>query len=83
MFKTTKRVAPKVIKHLTPWYLRWFYSIFGDSIKMATSSIVPETVATSDSVVCFNDIFNKKSQNIKFFKIRLFFYSLAVEIDGR
>lgn len=51
MFETSKKVLPKIVKHVTPWYLRWFYSIFGDRIKMATSSIVPEMAVTSDSVV--------------------------------
>lgn len=47
-------IAPKVIKTLTPWYLRWFYSIFGDGIRaMATSSIAPEGASTSDTVVRF------------------------------
>lgn len=46
-------IAPKVIKTLTPWYIRWFYSIFGDGIRaMATSSIAPEATTASDSVVC-------------------------------
>lgn len=52
MFEAKKRIqqiAPKVIKHVTPWWIRWFYSVFGDDIKMATSSIAPETA--TDSVV--------------------------------
>lgn len=57
MFAATKKIAPKVIKQVTPWYIRWIYSICGDQVtKMATSSIAPENTAgggTSDSVVCF------------------------------
>lgn len=52
MFEAKKaigQVAPKVIKHITPWWIRWFYSVFGDDLKMATSSIAPES--TTDSVV--------------------------------
>lgn len=52
MFETTKKIGPKVVKRLTPWWIRWFYSICGDRFKMATSSIVPDGVTTSDSVVC-------------------------------
>lgn len=55
MFETTKKLAPKLVKSLTPWYIRWFYSICGDRVKMATSSIVPEGVTASDSVVCFKN----------------------------
>lgn len=57
MFAATKKIAPKVIKQVTPWYIRWIYSICGDQVtKMATSSIAPENTTgggTSDSVVCF------------------------------
>lgn len=44
-------IAPKVLKAVTPWYIRWFYSIFSDRIKMAATSIAPDEVTTSDSVV--------------------------------
>lgn len=49
------QIAPKVLKAVTPWYIRWFYSLFGDSISMAaTSSIAPEGAnSTTDSVVRF------------------------------
>lgn len=48
-----ENIAPKVIKTFTPFYIRWFYSIFGDGIrKMATTSIAPDGVTASDSVVC-------------------------------
>lgn len=50
--KTIEQVAPKVIKRVTPWWIRWFYSIFGDRIKMATTSIAPDGINASDSVVC-------------------------------
>lgn len=50
--REVQHIAPKVIKAITPWYIRWFYSIFGDRIKMATSSIAPDGVTASDSVVC-------------------------------
>lgn len=56
MFETSKKkieqVAPIVIKRATPWWIRWFYSIFGDRIKMATTSIAPDGINTSDAVVC-------------------------------
>lgn len=61
MFEATKKVgptvvkiAPKVVKTLTPWYLRWIYSVFGDGTKMSTSAVAPTENNTSDSVVCFN-----------------------------
>lgn len=50
--KTIEQVAPKVIKRVTPWWIRWFYSIFGDRVKMATASIAPDGINASDSVVC-------------------------------
>ncbi|XP_055311206.1 ninjurin-2 isoform X3 [Sitodiplosis mosellana] len=50
--REVKNIAPKVIKTFTPWYIRWFYSLFGDGIRaMATSSIAPEGATTSDSVL--------------------------------
>lgn len=55
MFQATQniipKVVPKVVRHITPWYIRWIYSICGDRFKMASSSIVPEAAATGDSVV--------------------------------
>lgn len=57
MFAATKKVAPKVIKLATPWYIRWVYSICGDEVqKMATSTVAPADNANtfgnaSDSVV--------------------------------
>lgn len=78
MFEVTKKVgpqivknvAPKVVKTLTPWWLQFFYSIFGDPIKekmMATSSIVPDGPhTTSDAVVCIFFVFFLKKKRIKF-----------------
>lgn len=57
MFAVTKKVAPKVIKYATPWYIRWIYSICGEEVhKMATSTVAPAENANtignaSDSVV--------------------------------
>lgn len=55
MFRATQKIVPKTlpkaVKYITPWYIRWTYSICGDRFKMASSSIVPEAVTTSDSVV--------------------------------
>lgn len=51
MFQTTRKIVPKVVKHITPWYIRWIYSICGDRFNMASSSIVPVAATTSDSVV--------------------------------
>lgn len=55
MFRATQKIVPKIVpkavKYITPWYIRWIYSICGDRFKMASSSIVPEAVTTSDSVV--------------------------------
>lgn len=60
--REVEKVAPKVIKTFTPWYIRWFYSLFGDSLRtMATSSIAPDGGTASDSVVCvfpLNDVHN-------------------------
>lgn len=50
--REVKNIAPKVVKALTPWYIRWFYLLFGESLKMATSSIAPDGMTVSDSVVC-------------------------------
>lgn len=51
--REVENIAPKVIKTFTPWYIRWFYSIFGDGIRtMATTSIAPDGATASDSVVC-------------------------------
>ncbi|XP_031626197.1 ninjurin-2 isoform X2 [Contarinia nasturtii] len=49
--REVQNIAPKVLKTLTPWYIRWFYSLFGDNLKMATSSIAPENPTASDSVL--------------------------------
>lgn len=51
--KVTK-IAPKVVKVLTPWYLRWIYSVCGEGTKMATSSVAPAENNNTDSVVCFD-----------------------------
>lgn len=50
------KIGPKVLKAVTPWYIRWFYSIFEDSNRMATSSsIAPEGGnSTTDSLVRFS-----------------------------
>lgn len=60
--KKVTHVAPKVIKAVTPWYLRWIYSICGDASKekMATltSTVAPE--GASDSVVCILFFFSNK-----------------------
>lgn len=50
--REVKNIAPRAIKAFTPWYIRWFYSLFGNNLKMATSSIAPDGVTVSDSVVC-------------------------------
>lgn len=63
MFETTKKFGPKVVKHLSPWYIRWFYSIFGEKVKMATSSIIPDGATASDSVVCIQIIENSVVYN--------------------
>lgn len=57
MFVATKKIAPKVIKYATPWYIRWVYSICGEEVqKMATSSVAPTDAAAngnaSDRIVC-------------------------------
>lgn len=48
MFKKTKRIAPKVVKLLTPWWLRWLYSIYGEHlVEMATATISPDALPSS------------------------------------
>lgn len=68
MFAATKKVAPKIIKLATPWYIRWIYSICGEEAihRMATSTVAPAENAgnASDSVVgvfFFSEFFELKS----------------------
>lgn len=43
MLQATKRLAPKVVKHFVPWWLRWLNSIYGERlVKMATATIAPD-----------------------------------------
>lgn len=54
MYAATKKIAPKVIKLATPWYIRWIYSICGDEVqKMATAQVAPADNPgnASDSIV--------------------------------
>lgn len=57
MLRKTKQIAPKVVKHFTPWWLRWLYSIYGERVvNMATATIHPNMMAanipdSSDNVV--------------------------------
>lgn len=86
MFKATRKivpkVVPKVIKHITPWYIRFIYSICGDRFKMASSSIVPEAATASDSVVCSKLFLHTipNANEVDFFNVFLCF---ADEINGR